>query len=380
MPRKAASKSTRRTGNTYRGYGRRKRTVRSTVKRPTTHRRSMYGVSSAQLHPFLIAQMDPFDPRCAGVRVPDASSNPSSAVIMKDERSITPSIAGNLAAMYFYPNNAYSCVPATDGAGSVSWGAAWGTNPAGWTRGSSLSTNFQLARPVAHGVRVTVPTAPTSTVGYLHVCLYPTDTYGYATWPLPTTVAQMKDLPSYMRITLASLTQNPLVIVNKFMDATAFRYTHTTSGEVTTLGAGTFEVPNSWNGILLMFEGTNSTAAVADVEIICHLEAIGKFGTLLGDQKAEPQNETVIEAASYAASNTPQHFTPETPSETAYKKGFMQHAFEGFAKGAKERVQQEMCSLAEAAGYTALNAAVGVASAGIAGVNSQPSRLSITNG
>ena len=35
----------------------------------------------------------------------------------------------------------------------------------------------------------------------------------------------MRDLPFYRKVTLASLTQSPLTVVNKFLDQTAFRYT-----------------------------------------------------------------------------------------------------------------------------------------------------------
>ena len=72
-------------------------------------------------------------------------------------------------------------------------------------------------RSVAHGIKITCPLNLTTAAGYVHIASYTLNTQGKSTWALPTTVAGIQDLPGYKRVTLQSLTQNPLIVVNKFL-------------------------------------------------------------------------------------------------------------------------------------------------------------------
>ena len=66
----------------------------------------------------------------------------------------------------------------------------------------------------------------------------------------------MRDLPFYRKVTLASLTQSPLTVVNKFLDQTAFRYTDPSeqSAGYANTSRGNFHITHSWATIFVAVE------------------------------------------------------------------------------------------------------------------------------
>jgi len=194
---------------------------------------------------FLIAQIDPFSRSSMHVRVPDDSTAPSSSFYAYDENTLgttAATTAGWANAMYFYPNAVIVGATATSASASTwTWTASYGGTVA-ISKAATIQAQYKLCRPVAHGIRITCGLAPTSTTGYVHVGLYSMNLYNASTWSLPTSITDLSELPFYRRLTLAALTQTPLVIANKFLDQTAFRYVATTSDEVFNANRGNFQV------------------------------------------------------------------------------------------------------------------------------------------
>ena len=61
----------------------------------------------------------------------------------------------------------------------------------------------------------------------------------------------------YRKVTLASLTQSPLTVVNKFLDQTAFRYIDTTEATAgfTNASRANFHITHSWGTIFVALDG-----------------------------------------------------------------------------------------------------------------------------
>lgn len=379
-------------GFAYGGYRRRYRrrassgrkranvsTVRAPAKRVVRRKqyaaKRTYTVRQDKPHPFIIANMNPFLPEAFNARVPDASTAPSSSITLREEAQLTGSNATNLLGLYSMPGNNAAYVSATQvNASTVSWGAAYGTNGVSWTRLSSLVANYNTVRPVAHGMRLTCPLPPNSAAGFVHVALYGMSTYNQATWELPTTVAGMRDLPSYKKMTLASLTQHPLIVVNKFLDQTAFRYTDTNSMEQAQTNSNEFHIPHSWMGILVMVDGHGTTSPCLDFEVIMHGEAQARFGTLAGDAAPEPQNEEIIQATAAAASESNSFFREGEIEAVEYAEKFKQCAARSFKNVMLDGAAQAGALLGDAAARGVSSAIMGLgraymSDAGLPGIN-----------
>nr|UOF78474.1 coat protein [Cressdnaviricota sp.] len=282
--------------------------------------------SEYALPKFLMAQLYPFDREVQGVRVPDDSTAPSSPFMISDTVTCAlpaTSTTGNAHAMFFYPNPGtiatQAAATAAAAASSWTWPASYGGKIT-CSKYGAITAQYEVARPVAHGIRISCSLAPTTVTGFCHVGLYSLSDYNQSTWSLPTTIAQLTDLPFYKRMTLASLTQTPFVVVNKYLDQTAFRYIDPDApeqGNITT--AGNFHVASSWMGIIVVVEGHGQAASsqILSIETVCHLEGQSKFGALAQDGPAEPPRPDMFAATSEAVSHGEAGFCDDTNSVRA---------------------------------------------------------------
>jgi len=332
-PKKNASTRTyaKRKSNTTRSYSYGRYPYRRSYSRNASR------ASTVTFPQFAVAQIDPFDPASRGVRVPDESTAPSSAFKLFDQTTMAGSTAGTSVAneaccRLFFPN----CVRyskrqsnTSNSPTSGSGGSTWAGDSDTPSKASSVTSTYSLSRPVAHGIRISCPLAPTSVTGYAHVALVSIDTYGSIgdnpdelalAGKLPTTVSDMRELPHYRRVTLASLTQESLTVVNKFLDTTAFRYTSTQSDELISDAngqpKGTFHVPSSWMTIVVFVEGHGQDAGktVLTVENITHFEGQTKTAGLSSDDSAETANPDAFDGTASAAGKTKaSYFGSEQP-------------------------------------------------------------------
>lgn len=263
-----------------------------------------------------MAHIDPFLPVVRGVKVPDTNTMESDTVLCTDEYSFTITTGTNVKCAAFNPALTSAVVPGIEGAGAWTWPAALtgGIDVAQVANIAAASTAY---RAVAHGIRISSTLAPTTATGFVHIAIYSPSTYASATWPFPTTLSQMRDLPFYRKVTLASLTQSPLTVVNKFLDQTAFRYTdpYEAAGGFQNTSRGNFQITHSWATIFVAVEGAPSASNALGIEMILHAETISKAGASNNNSPAAPGNPGLMAAAGHMAANTnASHFESEQGS------------------------------------------------------------------
>lgn len=315
---------------------RRRRIVRraSIRRRPMMRRRRAYKQRAAaaicscpkQLTPgdkFVLIQSDPFDTKYFGAKVPDSSTLPSMSTPVQYNLplSSTANAADNPSlahAWAFYPS-VYSCNVIAQGvsASTFSWTAASaGTSNA--PQYASFQTQFEAFRPTAHAIRLSCPFAPTSTTGFVHIAIATETVYnsagvvGAGYTRLPTSLSDLSGYTFYKRVTLASLTQSPITLINKWTDETAFRYISPFANQNVdgTGSALTFNIPFQWGALIVAVEGISTDTTAGKVitplqaEVVLHTECIpDKASTLLGSTPAA-FSAGLMSSVSQAVANT----------------------------------------------------------------------------
>lgn len=270
---------------------------------------------------FVMIQSDPFDTKYFGAKVPDSSTLPSVAAPVQWNFSLAtqsnaadnPSLAHCWA---FYPALRNCCITAR-GVDQTSWNWALSTL-ADAPQYNNFRNQFEAFRPTAHAIRLSCPFAPTSTTGFVHIAVATETIYTTAGGiqghylNLASGIAEMSGYTFYKRVTLASLTQSPITLINKWTDETAFRYQSGFASESTDANGNplTFHIPYSWGTLLVAVEGASTDTTGGKVltplqaEIVVHTECIpDKTNTLLGSVPAA-SNSTMMSAVSSAVSNT----------------------------------------------------------------------------
>lgn len=355
----------------------------SRKKRATPAKRHVCTCSS-ELDPgekFLLGQADPFEPKVIGAKIPDSNTVPSVAV--PTTQLSTPNLtsgAGVVDCVAFLPWLTNSIIDATSGVGAWTWPAAYtGAGVGDWNNASAFRTSFELGRPVAHGIRLSSSVAPTSATGFIHIAVAYESFNASATWPFATTIAAMSGYSWYKRVTLASLTQTPLTIVNKYVDETAFRYSGADTGGTESALPMEFHVPFGWGAILIACEGIPSTSPV-QAEMILHAEAIPKNSSVIQGNSAAAYSPAIIGASAQMTSNTDFTHTEDNQQEhlaTALGNA----AVQGLADAGSALLNNAILPGVRSFAYNAAGraAAVGLAalSRGIGGVNNDPNRLAL---
>jgi len=254
---------------------------------------------------FALGQIDPFDDRVYGAKVPDANTTPSSTTVINDEITLTTDAAFQLAAKAFRPWVTSQSVAATAAsANSWTWPALFG-GATDSSRASTVKSNFNLIRPVAHGVRLSCPLAPTSVTGFCHVALYAgRDSTSVTTWDLPTSLSQLNQCIWYKRYPLAMLTQKTLTVVNKVTDCGSTVYIDPASDRAS---GGSVVLDMSFNNegfttIVVAIESAGVSSTSLAVESITHLEALPSFGGVITPTPAADFNPAELSRVSRISS------------------------------------------------------------------------------
>lgn len=386
MPARRRSSSRKRVykrRRSYSSYGR--RTYRRSTPRVRQMSRSARGrtqcVCPGDMSPgtkFALAQLDPFDVVVSGAKVPDSNVQPSISTTDIEQVSLTSSaVSTDLNGMAFRPQYTWGTVTATAGA-ALGWGATYTSNSNYRSKRTAYANAIELTRPVAHGIRISSPIAPTNASGFVHVALSTETNYGTAAWTFPTTIAQISGCQFYKRVTLASLTQSPLTICNKWTDETAFRYSSPTSDIIQATGIG-FQTDFSWAVIVIITEGVPVSANVISAEHCLISEGIPqKDGPILGTPAAASSPGTLSATSNMMSNTEPTHTEAENQSYVA-------RGAQAIVRGAQEQgeavFQQVGAPILQHLGRAGVNAGAqyfynmvtGVG--GIGGVNSNPNRL-----
>lgn len=350
----------------------RRRRVYSRAVRDQSGNCSCPGDMSAS-QKFLLAQIDPFDPRTLGAKVPDAATMPSLSVVDVENAGLTLTVATTQRCFAFNPQYTVAYVNSVEGAAGWTWPAAFGGTSDRSKRTAYISA-YELDRPVAHAVRLSSPVAPTSATGFVHIAIAFEAMLGVTSWQWPTTTAGLSGYAFYKRVTLASLTQSPLTIVNKFCDETAFRYSSANTGLLSAGTASTnneFQVNRSWGTILVAVEGVNSLAPL-EVENLLMTEATPQSSSVLTGTSAAPFQPSVLAGAGHASANM--DFAHTEAQQDSYVSQGINAIAEGMQSAGNEAFHGIVLPLLQNVGYGAAQAAV-QRGLGIGGVNNNPMRL-----
>jgi len=373
---------------------RRRRIMRKRVyKRKTTRRRTQTQCECpGDLSPtarFALAQIDPFEPRCQGAKVPDSNTIPSIANVDQDQVSFltSPTAGHTLNAYAFLPSYAYGSVQAQGGAGLVTWP----TTGAQRRNYGSILTNVEAIRPVSHAIRMSSSTAPTTTVGFVHVGLAVESRRGGALTgapDLPTNVNEMTGLPHYKRFTIASLTQSPVTVINKWIDETAFRYDDPSSLPLFVASADgplyqhNINFNQSWGTIVVMTEGAQLGTNVIGFEHLLLSECIPKRTAFVLGTQAAPNSPGTMSAVSTMQSGT--DFSHTEAEQESYISQSLNELGRGARIAGAQVFNNVALPLVQRLGGHVANTGLNMAFAamagrgGLPGINSNPNRGMIT--
>jgi len=389
----------RSTRNIRRPVRRRRVSVRRRSSRPPVRRRRQSRhvckpCGGGELTPsgrFALAQLDPFETRALGAKVPDTNTMPSISNCDVVQVSVQPFAgAGSITGMAFRPSYKMAVISGTADGGSptttVNWGATTAQFASDRPNLASIVSAFEAIRPVSHAIRMSSSLPPTTASGFVHIGLSYESSYGNAaaTWQFPTTVQQMTGLAHYKRVTLASLTQSPLTVINKWLDERAFQYQDPTTSAFSTTG-GVNETNNafgfSWCTIVVIVEGAPNLVSTLSFEHLLLSEGLPqKNGVIIGTPAAPNSPGTMSAVSSMVGA---QDFTHTEAGQDSYVAQGVQ-AFSAGARTAGEQVfEQVAVPMLQNFGYrvagtvaaTMYNRVMGTG--GISGVNSNPARLAL---
>jgi len=323
---------------------------------------------------FPLAQMDPFHVACYGAKVPDSNTQPSIANTDVEQVSLAMgATAANLIGMAFRPQYTWGTVAATTGL-TLAWGATYTANSSNRGKRNAYVAAIELTRPVAHAIRLSSPVAPTTATGFVHIAISTETTFGAAAWQFPTTVAEISGCQFYKRVTLASLTQSPITVINKWIDDTGFRYSAPAS-DLTQGTGNSFQTDFAWGAIVVIVEGAPISQTVLSAEHLLMSEGIPlKDSPLIGTSSASNSPGVLAATSEMQANNEPFHTEAEQDS-------YVQRSFDSFAQGAREQgervFEQYAVPLAGHVGRAAVSTGLDylLNRPGISGVNANPDRL-----
>lgn len=340
---------------------------------------------------FALAQLDPFEIKCLGAKIPDSTTIPSLSHSDVDQVSLAaPPTAGLLVAQAFNPSYVSAQLNAnqltTPSATQIEWAGSF-VNRRNFAK---MSGNIEAYRPVAHAIRLSCGLSPTTATGFVHLglCVESRRNNDFAANVpnYPDTVNDMTGLAFYRRVTLASLTQSPITIINKWIDDTGFRYddfssSYTFTGSGGGLPTSSLNFQQSWGTLVVMVEGAPTGAPVLNAEHILHSELLPqKDGFVIGTPAA---------ASSPGAMSVVSQMQGETDfSHTeAEQESYIQRGMNEISRGAVVAGEQVYQNVAAPLLYRVGQAAVHTASAlafqaltgrgGLPGINSNPARLAL---
>jgi len=348
---------------------------------------------------FILAQADPFMTKAFGGKIPDSSTIPSVATPLQWNVPLaTPSQNPSFSCCWAFSPSVYSNFTTALGSNSTTW--SWPSLPVSAPIYAGFVNAFEAYRPIAHAIRLSCPLAPTSTTGFVHIALAVETNVGASGLStaqfnnFATTLSNLSGYTFYKRVTLASLTQSPITLVNKWTDETAFRYSSPTvnfdetppagtSDQISTskaMAANSFNIPLSWGTLLVAVEGIapsggSIVSTPLQAEVVLHTEGIPqKSGVLIGSTAAAYDSGT-LNAVSQAVANT--DFAHTESEQKTYERSFGEQVVQAMSDAGMNpnNVARHFGGRVAEMAVNAAGAFIG--GLGVGGVNNRPNRLMI---
>lgn len=325
-----------------------KRRKRRTVKR----RKVMAKPKAKALTRFEVAQVNPFHQDAIGCKIPDANSMPSCCVQMLDTATMTTDAVFGGAVMAFrpYPTGVRVSGASVASATTWTWAAAFG-NQTNSTRLSSITGNFSLVRPVAHGIRLTSALSPNTVTGFVHIGIFASDIFNVTTWDFPANVSDLSNIALYKKIPLALLCGKSATIVNRTVDFSSERYFDPASDLVAQGSDISFQT-TGWGTIIVFVEGASVATGALQVEMLTHLEAIPlKTGLADASAAARYSPATIGEVTDFVNRSDPVVVSDQNEDGVAHERsgGFFSGVLDAaneYASGNRYEIGQQVFRLA----------------------------------
>jgi len=357
---------------------------RRTYRRKAVRRSSRFSRGDASVRrpmdageKFAALQMDPFEVQNFGGKIPDSNTVPSVAVSNSELFPITLTTGTNTKCYAYFPSVTWAQATATEGVTSWSWPATFG-GATNFSKRTDYGTTYELDRPVAHGIRITSGVAPTDASGFVHIAIAYESWLGESTWAFPSTPQGLSSYQWYKRVSLASLTQTPITICNKYIDETAFRYRSAIAQPVDNAGQTNFHTGGGWGAILIAVEGGSAGILnPCNIEWIYHSECVPKSTGVASGSPAAPFNPTVMSGTSNMVANT--DLTHTEINQASYVQQARQMFAQGAGQASSDIFSNYVAPAISRAGYAAVSGGAYLASRqfGIGGVNNNPNRLAL---
>jgi len=273
----------------------------TTGKKSRNRGRKQKGLPGRVLLPqFTTSQLDVFDSRSFGVKIPDESSAPSAVAFSRNLGPINTGTTGFGTVVYRYHplNYAVVALPAVGPNWTFSPAFAGGIPVSNQT---PLTVSFGALRTAAFGIKISTRQAYTAASGFVHVALVP-DVIDRATWAYPLSISAMEYAPVYRRIPVADLVENDIIVMSKFTDATGFRYYDPNNADFIASAVTAPFNTTGWMSIIITIEGPASVANAIDVEYLSHYEGLVAAAAgqgVIEVTKAAPHSPAIMASTSF---------------------------------------------------------------------------------
>jgi hypothetical protein len=246
--------------------------------------------------PYLIGQVDPFDPVVNGARVPDEVTFPSSTASLRLRGNLSTDANGRVARSFYpYPQAAMYTPSAISAGGTITWTSGTFTQV---SRFSPFDLNFYQWRPVAYGLRLATPQALTAASGIVYIAVMPIDWSGPfgagGQWPLNS--ADFVDCIWHAEVPLSELASKPFTIPGRFTDPGARRYRQVSSNIPNSTTSQVEQTPGFCQ-IHILLEGAVASTSALYFELQIHVEAIPRPVSTGADAQPSPYSPKELEAA-----------------------------------------------------------------------------------
>lgn len=252
-----------------------------TIKKSTRNRRRN-SKRIVQLHPAVLAKINPFLSGCAGMRSPDDFGYPTGTGEMRNSYGLPQTNGfGYSAAIYTPFVNTGQFVPASIGSGGVITWAAGATT--GMSQATSLANISSAYRTVGWGIRITTDLSLTNASGHIWVGHFPLNSRSN-NWPYygcPVTEAQVAGLPLSEKFSLVELAERPIIVPGRAFDDGIYRFRD--SQNISESYSATFiESTPGWCGIIVYAAGLPASTSTypLNIEVVNHVEYL-QYGTSL---------------------------------------------------------------------------------------------------
>lgn len=230
------------------------------------------------MHPFVVAQANPFHSGAIGVKIPDLNNLPSCTMVCRNMYTLQGSATTGVACVSgTLPKIAFDISKPEASPTTSTWdwsGLTSGTTYTSLDQYTPMYTEFGLVRCAAHGVRLMCGSNDTNTQGFVHLALVGMPTTS-TSWVLPKSLTDMRNQIVYKKLTVAQLATEPYIFSNRFLDETAFAYRLPNLDHAVGSTTATWNTQTQWGHIVIALEGAVANTVVS-IESIHHYECIPK--------------------------------------------------------------------------------------------------------